>query len=122
MFEPRNTRQEFENFLTGRGLRESDLDPAGGFDALFDFYRDMRPQGRAFEQHEDAEDEDIWQLNLTFELEPSDELRALGDGNKWCGSRPELDEFREYVRRSAAFTTCTGLPIRRIVLDYGIAG
>ena len=127
---------------------------ADGFEALFDFYRDMRPRGRAFAEHEDAdmllfqwgtndwgkgehfsidltrqlivceeaEDDDIWQLSLTFEFEPNDELRALGRGDKWCQSLRELPEFREYVHRSAAFTTCTRHQVRRIVLDYGCAG
>jgi hypothetical protein len=154
MFEPRNARQEFEKVLSGRGLREGDLDLADGCGAVFDFYRDMRPQGRVFEQHEDAdmllfqwgtndwgtgehfafnltrqlvmcedaEDEDIWQLSLTFEFEPDNELRALSRGDKWCGSLAELPEFREYVHRSAAFTACTERQIRRTLLDYGIAG
>ena len=43
MFEPRNARQEFEKVLSGRGLREGDLDLADGCGAVFDFYRDMRP-------------------------------------------------------------------------------
>jgi hypothetical protein len=154
MFEPRYARQEFENVLSGRGLSGNALGLADGCDALFDFYRDMRADGRAFEQHEDAdmllcqwgtydwghgehfsfnltrqlicgeqaEDEDIWQLSLTFEFEPNDELRALGSGTKWCQSPPELPQFREYVRRSAAFTICTRHQIRRTVLDYERAG
>jgi hypothetical protein len=71
---------------------------------------------------EDGEDEDIWQLSFTFEFEADNELRALGQGNKWCQSLSELPEFREYVRRSAAFTACTEHQTRRTVLDYGIAG
>ena len=71
---------------------------------------------------EDAEDDDIWQLGLTFEFEPDNELRALGRGNKWCHSPSQLLEFREYVYRSAAFTSCTEHRIRRIVIDYGVAG
>jgi hypothetical protein len=153
MFEPQNARQEFEKVLSGRGLRERDLSLAEGCGALFYFYRDNRPQGPVFEQHEedgillfqwgtydwgtgehfafnltrqlivgDGEDDDIWQLSLTFEFEPDNELRALSGGNKWCGSLPELPEFREYVHRSAAFTTCSERQIRRTVLDYGIAG
>jgi hypothetical protein len=55
MFEPRNAREEFENVLNGRGLHERHRSLADGFEALFDFYRDIRPQGRVFEQHEDAD-------------------------------------------------------------------
>jgi|SRR5215470_6074355 len=154
MFDPRNARQEFERFLGGKDLHERDLNLPDGCEAFFDFYRDLRPHGRVFEQQEDAdmllfqwgtydwgtgkhfsfnltrqlivsedaEDEDIWQLGLTFEFEPDNELRALGSGNKWCHSLSQLLEFREYVCRSAAFTTCTEHQIRRIVIDYGVAG
>lgn len=154
MFEPQNARQEFESLLRSRGLHERDLNLADGCEALFDFYRDMRPNGRAFAQHEDAdmllfqwgtydwgtgehfalnltrqlvvsedaEDEDIRQLSLTFAFDADDELRALGNGDRWCHSLLELPEFRESVRRSAAFTACTEHQVRRTVLDDGIAG
>jgi hypothetical protein len=154
MFDPRDARQEFENFLNGRNLRERNLNLSDACEAFFDFYRDLRPHGGVFEQHEDAdmllfqwgsydwgrgehfsfnltrqlivsedaEDEDIWQLSLTFEFEPHNELRALGRGDQWCHSLLKLPEFREYVYRSAAFTTCTKHQIQRTVIDYGVAG
>ena len=153
MFDPLNARQEFERFLGARGLHERDLNLADGCEAFFDFYRDLRPQGRVFELEdadmllfqwgtydwgrgelfsfnltrqlivsEDGEDEDIWQLGFTFEFEPDKELTVLGSGNKWCHSLSQLFEFREYVYRSAAFTTCTERQIRQIVIEYGVAG
>jgi hypothetical protein len=154
MFDPQNARQEFEKFLSVRNLNEHDLNLADGCEAFFDFYRDLRPHGRAFEQHEDAdmllfqwgtydwgmgehfsfnltrqlivsedaEDDDIWQLGLTFDFEPSNKLRALGRGDKWCHSVSQLLELREYVYRSAAFTTCTEHQIRRRMINYGVAG
>jgi hypothetical protein len=154
MFDTQNARQEFEKFLGGRGLQERDLTLADACAAFFDFYQDLRPQGRVFEQQEDAdmllfqwgtydwgageqfsfnltrqlivsedaEDDDIWQLSLTFEFEPDSELRALGRGNKWCHSPSQLLEFRQYVSQSAAFTACAEHPIRQIVIDYGVAG
>jgi hypothetical protein len=50
MFDPQNTRQEFEKFLSGRNLNERDLNLADGCEAFFDFYRDLRPHGRVFQQ------------------------------------------------------------------------
>jgi hypothetical protein len=55
MFDPQNARQEFEKFLNERGLHPRDLNLADGCEALFDFYRDLRPRGRVFEQQEDAD-------------------------------------------------------------------
>jgi hypothetical protein len=155
MFDPQNARQEFENFLSNRILHQRDLNNlADGCEALFDFYRYLRPHGRVFEQQEDAdmllfqwgtydwgtgehfslnltrqlivsedaEDDDIWQLRLTFEFEPDNQLRTLGRGDKWCCSLSELPEFREYVYQSAAFRTCTAHQIRQTVIEYGVAG
>ncbi|KRQ98916.1 hypothetical protein CQ12_23805 [Bradyrhizobium jicamae] len=154
MFNPQHARLEFEAILRGRDLHEHDLNLVDGCEALFDFYRDRRPSGRVFEQHEDAdmllfqwgtfdwgageqfafsltrqiivyedaEDEDIWQLSLTFEFEANDDLRSLGNGDKWCHSLLELPEFRKYVRRSTAFRVCAEHQVRRTLLEYGAAG
>jgi hypothetical protein len=71
---------------------------------------------------DEAEDEAIWQLSLTFEFEPDTELRGLGSSNRWCHSPLKLTEFREYVRTSAAFAAGTQCQIRRRKLDYACAG
>jgi hypothetical protein len=160
MFDPRNARQEFEKFLSGRNLNERNLNLANGCEAFFDFYRDLRPrgrvpscvgvislsQGRPFEQHwdadrlliqwnifdwgagekfyfhltrnliladEDAENEPTWMLYLTFEFEPNNDLRALGNGDKSAGPLSELPDFRAHVYRSPVFTTCTKHQIHR---------
>jgi hypothetical protein len=144
MFDPRNARQEFEKFLSGRNLNERNLNLANGCEAFFDFYHDLRPrgrvpssvgvislgQGRPFEQRwdadrllfqwniydwgagenfylnlsrnlvladDDAENEPTWQLRLTVEFEQSNDLRALGLGDKWAGPLSELPDFRAYV-------------------------
>jgi hypothetical protein len=154
MFDPRDARQQFEMFLSTRNLHEHNLNLEDGCEAFFDFYLNLRPRGRVFEQHEDAdmllfqwgtydwgagehfsfnltrqlivredaEDDDIWQLGLTFEFKPVDELRALNRGDQWCHSLRKLPDFREYVYRSAAFTTCTRHHIQQSVIDWGVAG
>jgi hypothetical protein len=55
MFDPENARQEFEKFLRGKGLHQRDLTLADGCEAVFDFYRDLRPRGRVFKQRKDAD-------------------------------------------------------------------
>ena len=146
MFDPRNARQEFGKFLSGRNLNERNLNLLNGCEAFFDFYRDLRPHGRVFEQHwdadrllfqwdiydwgagenfylnlsrnliladDDAENEPTWQLRLTFEFEPNNDLRALGSDFKWAGPLLELPDFRAYVYRSPVFATCTKHQIHR---------
>jgi hypothetical protein len=150
MFDPENTQQEFEKFLSGKGLRQRDLTLADGCEAVFDFYRDLRPRGRVFEQQgadmllfqwgtydwgtgehfgfnltrqligEGPMDDALLQLGLTFEFQPDHELGALGLGDKWCESLSALPEFREYVYRSPAFTVCTAHQIRRAVITYHV--
>ena len=71
---------------------------------------------------EGGEDDDIWQLALNFEFEPSGELGALGRGNKWCHTLQELPPFRNYVLASPPVTTCSKLQIERRTLKYGCAG
>ena len=146
MFDPRHARQEFAKFLSNRNLHERSLNLANGCEAFFDFYRDLRPRGRVFERHweanrllvqwniydwgagenfyfnltrnliladDDAEDEPTWQLRLTFEFEPKNDLRALGRGDKWAGPLSQLPDFRAYVYRSPVFTTCNKHQIHR---------
>lgn len=69
-----------------------------------------------------GEDDDIWQLSLTFVLDPTAHLRSLGSGNTWCHSLQELPGFRAYVLGSPAFMTCSELRIRRTTLEYECAG
>ncbi len=68
------------------------------------------------------DDDDIWQLELNFELEPTDELRALGRDHRWCASLQELGEFRDYVLTSQPFNVSSNLAIRRRMLEYQCAG
>jgi hypothetical protein len=71
---------------------------------------------------EGGEDDDIWQLSLTFTFEPTAQLRSLGMGNRWCHSLQELSGFRDYVLGSPSFMACSGLRIRRTALAYECAG
>lgn len=68
------------------------------------------------------DDEDIWQLEIRFELEPTDKLRVLGMDNRWCSSLQELQEFRDYVLTSQPVRACNDLPVRRQMLDYQCVG
>jgi hypothetical protein len=72
--------------------------------------------------HERSEDDDIWQLGLSLEFEPTNQLSGLSRGDTWCHSLQELPQFRGHVLASAPFTACRDLPIRRTALDYGCAG
>ena len=152
MFTAGEAQQEFQAFLSRRGLAVATLDVAGGSAAMLDFYQDHRPadcaqipdgdmllfqwgtydwgQGEHFQLDltrqlvlsEDAEDEDIWHLSLTFLFDPVDELRALGAGNAWCDTVQALPKFRTDVSGSEAFMVCSAWRPLRTTLRYYCAG
>jgi len=70
----------------------------------------------------DGEDEDIFQLSLTFKFEPTAPLRQLGAGNRWCHSPEELEEFRKFIYGSPAFSAVRGEVPSDVDLEYGSAG
>lgn len=70
----------------------------------------------------DGEDEDIFQLSLTFKFLPTDELTQLASGNRWCRSRAELKDFEYFIRLSAPFLAVNKQLASSAQLEYGIAG
>jgi len=43
-------------------------------------------------------DGEISQLSLTVHFSVTDLLRSLKEGNRWCGSPDEADEFESFIR------------------------
>ena len=70
----------------------------------------------------DGEDEDIFQLSLTFKFPPTGSLRQLGDGNRWCRSPEEIQEFRAFIYGSLAFRAVGQDAPTEVRLEYGVAG
>ncbi len=122
----KHAKREFERHLASRGLEVSKLTPDQGVDAMLSFYRDVRAgdcnvaeqgdmllyqwgvydwgKGSRFELDltrqfvaGGGEDEDIWQLHLTFRFEPANDLQAVGEGNRWCQSPAELETFAGFI-------------------------
>jgi hypothetical protein len=84
-------------------------------------------QGRHFElditrqfirDSSDDDDDDIWQLSLTFLFTPN-ELKA---GNRWCRTPDELEEFAQFVRSHAAFAVAAEATRVRVDLGFHCAG
>ena len=70
----------------------------------------------------EGEDEDIFQLSLTFKFGSTKELGQLAYGNRWCLSRDELEGFRNFIYHSASFLTTNEQLASSVQLEYGIAG
>jgi hypothetical protein len=149
---PETAEVEFENVLTQRSLDRARLTPEQGVAAMLAFYRDERAEGCRFERDADmllfewgvynwgrgeffdlsitrqlihdssGEDEDIWQLGLTFKFSPTHPLRAVGQGHRWCHDLGELEEFERFLRASAAFQAVVALIPNTVELRYECAG
>ena len=69
-----------------------------------------------------GEDEDIFQLSLSFRFAPTVESRAVVNGNRWCSRPKEVKSFRDFIHKSAAFQAVVGQVPHSVILLYGIAG
>jgi hypothetical protein len=145
-----DTKREFESFVYARGARIESITPRSAVVEMVAFYRDIRAEDCDIETHGDmllfqwgtydwgngpkfefditrqlcrsGEDEDIWQLHLTFRFDPTDALQMLGEGNTWCQSIEGLDTFTELVRSSRVFAQVADRVDAKLVLDYECAG
>jgi uncharacterized protein (DUF2237 family) len=147
----KKARREFERYLSRRGGDVGALNPWAGVDAMLGFYRDVRARDCDIAQDGDmllfqwgicdwahgehfefnialqfmvspGEDEDIWQLSLTFRFAPDDALRALDSGDRWCYSPQQVEEFATFVRGTAAYVAVAERRPASVSLDYGCAG
>jgi hypothetical protein len=69
-----------------------------------------------------GEDENIFQLSLTFRFARTIELRAVENGNRWCSRLTEVESFRDFIHNSAAFKAVVDQVPQAVTLLYGIAG
>lgn len=145
---PDQSQQAFEMFLANRNQSVASLGVRDGIDAMLAFYQDVRAEGcdlaadgdmllyqwgtydwghgKHFELDvtrqfilPDGEDQEIWQLSLTFFFVPSLKFDALHAGSRWCHSPEERDDLRTFILSSSAYATSAAMPILRVDLDYG---
>jgi hypothetical protein len=145
------SRWTLEQQITRSGLTLERLQVHEGFAFMFEFYRLQRADGcppendgdmllyqwgtygrdECFELDltrqfiiGDAEDENIWQLSLTFKFASTDKLLTLGSGSKWCHEiwPRAVDDFEQFVRESEAYRAVAGLRPLKSELDYFNAG
>jgi len=140
------------HFKKRLGRDESQLVPRAGIDEMIRFFRDERAEGCLLENDQDmllyqwgvydwgkgesfelditrqlistdaADDDDIWQLSLTFRYSPSAELRAVPPGNRWCENLSAVDEFAGFIAQSRAFQAFAELTPNAVELRYECAG
>ena len=147
-------RETFDRHLAEGGLALEGMTLRQGLAAMLAFYRNERAEDcpadadgdmllyqwgmslgdedeffeldmtRQFILGGDSEDENIWQLSLTLKFAPTEALRAIESGNKWCPQpRPRaVDYFEGFVRESEAYRAVSDMEPVRVELDYFNAG
>ena len=148
---PRSAKKRFLQIIQGSRHELSALLPAEGIRLMLEFYANERADGCAIDQDGDmllyqwgtydwgegeffefnitrqfmdaaGEDDDIRQLSLTFKFEPTEALRKLADGNRWCATPDEVDEFRTFIEASDAYMTLANEKASNVNLDLSVAG
>src|SRR5258708_2339438 len=129
---PEKAEVEFEKVLSQRALERTRLTAEQGVAAMLAFYGNERAEGCRFDSDADmllyewgtydwgqgeffdlsitrqlihdssGEDEDIWQLRLTFKFNPTEALRALRRADRWCHDLPDLEELERFLPASEA--------------------
>src|SRR5437879_13288813 len=118
-----SAKKRFLQLIKPKASQLSSLSPVDGITLMLSFYLDERADGceidedgdmllyqwgcydwgngESFEfnitrqfMDADGQDEDIRQLSLTFKFKPTESLRKLADGNRWCRSPDENSECR----------------------------
>jgi hypothetical protein len=124
-------REELERFLAGRGIPLSCLTPSAGIEAMLSFYDAVRVTDCNLDSDGDmllfqwgmydwgaglrfevditrqfivccGPDDHIWQLRLIFAFPPTDLLRAVGKGDRWCSAPSEIGDFTSFIQAHPA--------------------
>lgn len=69
-----------------------------------------------------GEDDDIWQLHLVYRFAPSDALRALGQGERWCAHPGEVTAFESFLTSHPALIALGSKGDGQTRLEYECAG
>jgi hypothetical protein len=143
--------KDFERHIKRAGDSQVPSTPLDGAKRMLSFYRDVRAadvdldadgdmllfqwgtydwgDGDLFEFDivrqligDTGEDDDIWQLHLVYRFAPSDALRSLGHGERWCSQPDELDAFELFMTNHPASTAVGSRADGEVELDYECAG
>jgi hypothetical protein len=148
---PAAAEKRFLRIVEAKATELSLLSPPEGIALMLGFYQDERADGCEIDEDGDmllyqwgsydwgrgesfefnitrqltdgaGEDEDIRQLSLTFKFKPSESLRKLADGSRWCHSPDEISEFRSFIESSGAFKAVAKAEPVEVTLELQVAG
>lgn len=143
--------ETFQEYLRRGGDQELPRTPRAGIERMTAFYRDVRADDVDLESDGDmllfqwgthdwgsgemfevditrqliagrGEDEDIWQLHLTYRFPPSADLRAIGTGNSWCPRPDDTPSLQRFIDSHPPMTAVGSREDGQPSLDYECAG
>jgi hypothetical protein len=146
-----NALEEFERHLGGAGGNRTPSSPLAGIERMLAFYKEVRADdvdldadgdmllfqwgtydwgsGEMFEVditrqliRGSGEDDDIWQLHLTYRFPPAEPLRAIGKGNRWCARPDDAASFQQFMIGHAAIDLVGSRNDGQVRLEYECAG
>ena len=143
---PKQSKKELVKRLEAGRVKLATAGVAGGIAAMLGFYADQRAEdceidadgdmllyqwgvynfakGETFQlditrQFILPDEDEPYQLSLTFHFEPSPSLRKIAAGNEWCGTPEELPAFRGFINSSAAYLAVANEKPKKVELDFG---
>jgi hypothetical protein len=144
---PQHSVKAFTDFAAQRRVTLSESTPRLGIELMFAFYRSVSPDGcepndgdmllfqwgtydwgagenfeigitRQFMELAQEDDEAISQLSLVYRFEPTEELKRLPAGNRWCDGPSEFDLVREFALSSPQLASVESLVVRSVSVEH----
>lgn len=82
------------------------------------FQFDLSRQLMVTSEEGDAGDVVMSQLSLTFHYQPTPQLEAIRDGNRWSRTPKDLRAYETFINYSDAMLLIAKLRPRKVTLDY----
>lgn len=145
---PKTAKIEFENFVRQRGTTIGELTPTEGIQFTIEFYSQVRVEKCPIEEDGDMllfqwgvynwgdgdyfqfditrqfieegfeGDDAISQLSLTFFYQPTEKLKNLESGNRWCESPNDVKEFESYIKGNSSYILVSNIKPDKIEAHY----
>jgi hypothetical protein len=144
---PQNSVKAFTDFAAERGVTVSESTPRLGIELMFAFYQSVTPDGcepndgdmllfqwgtydwgtgenfeigitRQFIELAEEDDEAISQLSLVYRFEPTDELKSIPAGDRWCDGPSEFDLLREFALSSPQVASVESRVVRSVSIAH----
>jgi len=141
----KQSKKELLKRLETSGKKLATVNVAEGIAAMLAFYEEQRAEGCEIDEDGDMllyqwgvynfekpatfqldltrqfsvpDEDEPYQLSLTFHFEPSAGLKKIKDANQWCNSPDELAEFRTFIEKSPAYRAALTEKVKKVELDF----